>query len=100
MKEQIPQERFETVRQEIIRLLEEGEFSVSDISKEVGQSERDINDHLDQISKSGLLVIIPSECANCGFVFKDRKRSKKPGKCPSCKSTHIYSPSFTVRSKS
>lgn len=99
MKETIPQKRFETVRQEIIRLLDGNKLPVSIISKEIRKSEREINDHLDQIAKSGILAIIPSECADCGFVFKNRDRSKKPGKCPSCKSTHLSPPLFTVKSK-
>jgi len=97
MKETGPQERFETVRQGIIRLIEGSSLSAKEISKEVGESERDINYHLDQIGKSGILRIIPSECADCGYVFKERARSQKPGKCPSCKSTHIYPPLFTIR---
>ena len=99
MKETIPKERFETVRQEIIRLLEGRKLPVSAISKEIGKSEREIIDHLDQIGRSGILIIFPAECANCGFTFRDRHRSRKPGKCPSCKSTHIYPPAFTVKLK-
>ena len=98
MKEAIPQERFETVRQGIIRLLKGRKLPVSAISKEIGASEREVNDHLDQIGKSGILIIIPAECADCGFVFRGRDRSRKPGKCPSCRSTHIYPPAFTVKS--
>lgn len=99
MKDIIPQKRSETVRQEIIRLLDGNKLSVSMISKEIRKSEREINDHLDQIAKSGILIIIPSECADCGFIFKNRDRSKKPGKCPSCKSTHLCPPLFTAKLK-
>ena len=97
MKETIPQERTETVRQEIIRLLDGQTFSVGGISKEVRQSEKEVAEHLDQIGRSGLLTIIPAECNGCGFVFKKRKRPSKPGKCPVCRSTHISQPLFTLK---
>lgn len=97
MKERTPQERFETIRQGIIKLIENNPLAAIEISKEIGVSEKDINYHLEQIGKSGILSIIPSRCAHCEFVFKDRTRSKKPGKCPSCKSTRIYPPLFTVK---
>ncbi|MEW6078515.1 MAG: ArsR family transcriptional regulator [Thermodesulfobacteriota bacterium] len=97
MKEPIPQARTETVRQAIIKLLDGQVLPVGAISKEVGKSEKEISDHLDQIGRSGLLTIIPPKCADCGFVFKDRTRIKKPGKCPLCRSTRIRHPMFTIK---
>ena len=97
MKETIPQERSETVRQEIIKLLDGRKLSVGSISKEVRKSEKEVADHLDQIGRSGLLTIIPAECSGCGFVFKKRKRPAKPGKCPVCRSTRISQPMFTLK---
>ncbi len=99
MNEEIPQERAETLRQTIIRLLDGRIMTASELSKEVGASEREIYDHLDHIKRSKILEIIPSECADCGFIFEERTRSKKPGKCPSCKSTRIYPPSFSIQLK-
>ena len=97
VKEIIPQERHETIRREIIRMLDGNRLPVGVLSKEVRLSEREIYAHLEQIKRSGLLLIIPAKCDDCGFVFADRHRVKKPGKCPKCKSTHIEQPLFTLR---
>ena len=97
MKEIIPQERHETIRQEIIRLLDGNRLPVGVLSKEVRLSEREIYAHLEQIKRSGLLLIIPAECDDCGFVFAGRDRVKKPGKCPRCRSTHIEPPLFNLK---
>ena len=60
MKEIIPKERNETIRQELMRLLEGNQLSASDLSKEIRKSEKEIYDHLEQIKRSGLLIIIPA----------------------------------------
>lgn len=96
MKEIIPIERYETVRQEIIKLLQETRLAASALSKMTRKSEKEIYSHLEQIKKSGVLSIIPAECSDCGFKFKDRERTNKPGKCPKCKSTFITPPLFTM----
>ena len=97
MKEIIPQERHETIRQELTRLLEDGELSVSELSKEIRLSEKEILFHLEQLRFSGALVIIPAECRDCGYIFAKRDRPGKPGKCPKCKGTHIEQPLFSMR---
>lgn len=96
MKEIIPIERYETVRQEIIKLLQERKLTASALSKITRKPEKEVYAHLEQIKKSGVLSIIPAECSDCGFKFKDRDRANKPGKCPQCKSTFITPPLFTV----
>ena len=40
------------------------------------------------------LEVIPPACANCGYVFRGRNSSKKPSKCPNCKSHRIRGPWF------
>lgn len=97
--ETIPEERDETIRKELIRLLEGRELPVGVLSKEVRESEKAIYEHLEQIKKSGALQIIPAECRSCGFTFDARGRVKKPGKCPHCKGTFIEEPLFTVTGK-
>lgn len=99
MKEIVPRERHETIRREIIRLLDGNSLPVSVLSKEVRLSEKELYGHLEQVRRSGLLVIIPAECDNCGYVFADRDRVKKPGKCPRCRSTHIEPPLFSIKPK-
>lgn len=97
MKAAIPQERHETIRQELIRLLSERKFSANALSRQIGKSEKEIYDHLDQLQKTGDLVMIPAECADCGYKFAGRERAKKPSKCPKCRSTHIDQPLFAIK---
>lgn len=97
MKEAIPQERHETVRQEIVRLLSGRKLSASLLSQRVRKSEKEIYSHLDQIKKSVDLMIISAECGQCGYQFKNREKTRKPGKCPHCKSSHIEQPQFYIR---
>jgi predicted Zn-ribbon and HTH transcriptional regulator len=98
-KIKIPEERNETIRGELLRWLEGGGLTVGELSKVVGKSEKEIYDHLEQLQKSGLLVIIPAECSKCGYIFESREKVKKPSKCPRCKSTYIKQPLFTVASR-
>lgn len=97
-----PMERFETVRKEIIEVLTRfGPMTARELSAEVRVRERDVHDHLRHIKmsleKSGKrLVMIPAECRRCGFVFDDRSRVTKPGKCPQCRGTSIDEPEFKV----
>lgn len=94
--EPVPKERTSTIRQEIIRLLEEETLSVSDLSKAVGKSEKEIVGQLSHIQKSVRLKITPAECLSCGFEFRDRTRTKKPGRCPKCRQSRIAEPLFTI----
>jgi predicted Zn-ribbon and HTH transcriptional regulator len=85
-------------------VLVQGPASAKDISFEVRISEKEVYDHLEHIRKSLLgrkdsqLVIMPAECAKCGFVFSKRERLKKPGKCPVCKRETIRAPLFSIKS--
>jgi len=92
----IPEERKRTVRQEIIALLQEETLSAGDLSKLIGKSEKEIYDQLSQIQKSNSLTIEPAECFSCGFVFEERERTRRPGKCPKCRSTRISAPLFSI----
>lgn len=95
----VPEERHETKRREIIALLQTGTFSAKEISSNIGIPEKEVYDHLEHIRRSmtqkgGHLVITPSECLSCGFVFAKREKLSKPGKCPVCRSQHIREPLF------
>jgi len=97
----IPAERHETIRQEMMELLEGRLLSVRDISGDVGISVREAYNHLDHIQRtlnkrSHRLSVTPAECKKCGFVFRKRERLKKPGKCPVCRSESIEEPLFSI----
>ncbi|WP_027359285.1 transcriptional regulator [Desulforegula conservatrix] len=91
-----------TVRQRIVECLEDREMTVRDLSKTLHVSETDVMDHLSHISisvktQNKKLRINPSQCGICGFIFKDRSRPSKPGKCPGCRNTKISPASFWIR---
>ena len=101
-KPQIPFERHDTIRHEIIAILKTGTLTAKDISSQVGITEKDAYDHLEHIRMSlggihGQLVTIPAECKKCGFVFRKRERLKKPGRCPACRNEGIEAPAFTIK---
>ena len=90
-----------TIRQKMILLLEEERLDVRDLSQVLGLSEKDVYAHLEHIQRSVSrqgknLFMAPCECLSCGYVFKDRKRIKKPGRCPKCRQSHILGAMFKI----
>ncbi|NNL76364.1 MAG: transcriptional regulator [Desulfobacterales bacterium] len=90
-----------TVRQTIIDLLNASPMNARELSQRVGIQETEVTDHLAHIARSleakeKKLVIQPAVCLLCGYVFKGRKRYTRPGRCPSCKKSHIQSARFRV----
>ena len=90
-----------TIRQQIIELLLAEEMDVRDLSRAVGVKEKEVYDHLNHIARSMAakkkqLCIRPSECLNCGYVFKDRTRFTRPGRCPRCRESRLINPSFKI----
>jgi predicted Zn-ribbon and HTH transcriptional regulator len=91
----------QTLRQEIMRLLQDSELSTRDLSRLLGIREKEVILHLPHVAKSinaqgKRLQIFASTCRQCGYVFKDRRRFTRPGRCPRCKSTYIDAPYFKV----
>ncbi len=100
----VPDDRLETVRKNIISALEEQTLKAREISGTVRVSEKEVYEHLTHIQKSinrkGLnLIITPSECKKCGFVFKKREKLKRPGRCPKCRNEAITEPVFSITSR-
>ncbi len=94
-------EKQQTVRQTIMDHLDNTPMTARDISGAVGITEKDVYHHLDFIEKSvrqkgKKLHVDPAYCRDCGFVFKDRKKLKKPGRCPVCRDGRIASAVFTI----
>jgi len=90
-----------TTREKIIHCLEAAPMTARDLSKELRISEKDAYAHLPSIEKSikhqgKQIKTIPCYCLSCGFVFKDRKSFKKPGKCPECRQSRIEAAVFGV----
>jgi hypothetical protein len=90
-----------TIRQKIISLLSEDEMSAREISGEVRISEKEVVEHLAHIARSvssqdKKVMITPANCMSCGYLFENRKRFTRPGRCPQCKKSHIQSPRFRI----
>ena len=86
----------------MISLLCEQEMSARDLSQAMGIREKEVYTHLFHMERSVAaqkkrLMIIPSRCTNCGFVFKDRRRFTRPGRCPHCKSEQIQNPMYKIK---
>ena len=84
----------QTVRQQIVDLLSLEEMTQRDLSQALGIPEKEVVSHLEHIERSirslgKKLVEAPYRCLSCGFVFDKRNRFTKPGRCPSCRNSHI-----------
>ncbi|MBI5199301.1 MAG: transcriptional regulator [Nitrospirae bacterium] len=92
-----------TLRQEIAELLTTERLTAREISQTLKVREREVIEHLEHIvrsvSKKGYFRIEPSVCRKCGFIFKDRKRLRSPGRCPLCKNEAITEPRFWIENK-
>lgn len=91
-----------TLRQEIIDLLGDTEMSARDISRAMRIKEKEVYDHIGHIQRSlaaqkKKLHIRPSRCRKCGYVFTDRTRFTRPGRCPRCRGTYLQEPAFRIR---
>jgi len=92
-----------TVRQQIMDLLRGREMSAQDLSRAIGVKEREVERHLPHVAASASgrgerLVISPSRCLDCGYVFRERRRVTRPGRCPVCQGRRLEKPAFEIRS--
>jgi predicted Zn-ribbon and HTH transcriptional regulator len=99
-----PFERAETLRQEILRHLEEGPLTARELSARVHIREREVIPHLEHLERSlrhseSRLVFDAAECLSCGYEFRRRERLTRPSACPRCRAQHIAAPIFRVESR-
>jgi predicted Zn-ribbon and HTH transcriptional regulator len=90
-----------TVRQRIVELLGEQEMSAKELSQRLGVREREIYEHLGHIARSlaakgKRLQVPPFACLSCGYVFRERERFTRPGRCPRCRESHIQTPVYRL----
>ena len=90
-----------TVRKQMTVLLLEKELDALDLSGQVGISEKDVYAHLSHVRQSvkhkgWKLVIRPSMCLGCRYLFTDRQRLTPPGRCPRCRGSYISNPFFRI----
>ncbi len=91
----------ETIRRQIIDLLQRTAMTALDLSRALGVSEKEIYQHLTHVEKSvagqgGVLTLTPCTCQACGFTFKSRRRLTRPGRCPRCRQSRIDHPVFAI----
>jgi predicted Zn-ribbon and HTH transcriptional regulator len=92
----------QTVRQQIVALLSEEELTSLDLSQLVRIPEKEVADHLTHIHRSlhsqgKKLKVEPYHCMACGYQFKKRDRFNRPGRCPSCKGSHIRMALYRIK---
>lgn len=92
----VPPARATTLRQQLIECLKRGAVSAGELSQEIGLPQKRIHEELASLQKQVRLVIVPARCGQCGFEFKERRRTTRPGKCPVCRSTHIHEPLYAL----
>jgi len=94
----VPVDRPDTLRHEIVALLNAESLTARGISERVGIGEKEVLGHLEHINLAlhGTLVREPALCLCCGFSFRKRERLKGPGRCPVCRSEHIAEPRFSL----
>jgi len=89
-----------TLRQRIMAELEVNSMTARDLSKAIRISEKEVIAHMEHVAKSlkspRRLLIEPSVCNRCAFVFSDRRRFSSPSRCPSCRHEGISPPSFKI----
>ena len=91
----------QTIRQQMIVLLSKRDMNVRELSQTIRIREKEVYEHLPHIEQSAVaqgkrLIIRPFQCLVCGFVFQDRKRFTRPGRCPRCKKSHVQEPTYRI----
>ena len=97
-----PPERNQTLRDALYQALREQPDTIRELSIRIGAQQKDLVHHLEHLERSlergdERLVVEPARCLGCDYAFEDRTRLAKPGRCPSCKSTRITLPRFSIR---
>ena len=92
----------QTVRQRMVGLLTGSRLTSYQLAQLLGIPERQVEDHLTHIVKTVArdrdrrFILEPSGCQECGFVFRDRTRLTRPGRCPRCRSESITVPRYGI----
>ncbi len=89
------------MREQLRTAFLEGPATARELSTRARLREKDVTEHLSHLARSfehrgERLVVEPSGCIACGFVFRWRERLSRPGACPSCRSTRIDPPVFRI----
>jgi predicted Zn-ribbon and HTH transcriptional regulator len=99
----VPPDRAETIREAIASALREEPLTARELSERLSIAEREVAPHMAHLERSvraggERLVLEPPRCLSCGFVFSERARPTKPGRCPECRATRVAPPRFSIAS--
>jgi transcriptional regulator len=99
----VPPDRAETIREAIASALREEPLTARELSERLSIAEREVAPHLAHLGRSvsargERLLQEPPRCLSCGFVFSERARATKPGRCPECRATRVAPPRFSIAS--
>lgn len=92
----------QTARQRMMEFLTGSRLSSYQLAQLLGIPERQVEDHLVHVVKTitrdqrRRFILDPSSCQDCGFVFRDRTRLTRPGRCPRCRSESITAPRYGI----
>ena len=91
----------QTLRRKMIALLSDGEMDARGLSEELRIKEKEVYAHLVHVERSveaagSKFILNPSECLLCGYVFENRRRLTRPGRCPKCRRSKLQNPSFRI----
>ena len=87
-------------------LAAERRASARELARLLELPEREIEEHLAHLIRTlrrdpaRTLVMEPSRCDDCGFVFRERTRLTKPSRCPRCRSEAVLPPRFGIEVRS
>jgi transcriptional regulator len=95
----------QTVRQRMVGLLTGSRLSSYQLAQLLGIPERQVEDHLAHVVKTVArdrdrrFILEPSCCQDCGFVFRDRTKLTRPGRCPRCRSESTTAPRYGIEAR-
>ena len=84
-----------------MEILRAESLSLNDLADMFEVDIKEILEDISHIEKSirpkEKLIMTPAQCQKCKFTFKDRRKFKKPSKCPQCKGMRIREPEFLIQ---
>jgi predicted Zn-ribbon and HTH transcriptional regulator len=76
-------------------------MTARELSQTLRIREKTVYEHLSHVARSAearkqKLTVLPFQCLACGYVFKERRRFTRPGRCPRCKKSHLETPTYRL----
>ena len=88
-----------TRRRDIIELLSKQAMTLRELAEWFHADTKELLidlEHIARIVKPRKFTMEPSQCKNCGYIFKNREKYRRPSKCPECKGEKLTEPVFSI----